>query len=105
MTSTSIASVKNADTTSPVTGIAVTNLIVAEAARRVHLADGILSAQWDRERGIGLLMADAGQRQHLANALDFDKTVETFYVRSIGTGLSRSGTMFGFTVTIWNLES
>jgi hypothetical protein len=88
------------------TGLAVTSLVLAAAARRPHLRDAITSFQYDTERGLGIRVKDAGHRQHLANALGFDALVgERFRVPAEGGfGQARSGSIEGITVYIWNLE-
>jgi hypothetical protein len=94
---------KNAETTSPLQGHAVIALILAVAERRPHLQASIQSFQYDQERGIGILVKDAGHREHLANALKFDKKV---YLRPqmLGSELLREGEIEGVHVVIWNLE-
>lgn len=100
------AVLKNVDTRSIATGLAVANVIVAEAERREHLEGKILSVQYERERGIGILVSNAGERQHLAAALGFNTRGRTkqYKVSGIGVGEAREGQMLGYTVSIWNLE-
>lgn len=98
----------NADPADAVTGHAVLGLILAAAARRPHLRNAIESFQFDTERGIGVLVKDAGQRQHLANALGFAPKVTSFRVNSggfQGTGNRRNSVIEGIKVTIWNYEA
>ncbi len=94
----------NADPANVATGTAVMSLIVAEASRRPHLAEAITSIQYDTERGVGVLVTDAGTRQHLANALGFHSQTEDYRLPRIGTGIARRGQMAGVLVTIWNIE-
>lgn len=94
----------NADPANVATGTAVMSLIVAEASRRPHLAEAITSIQYDTERGVGVLMVDAGTRQHLANALGFAKDVFEGRHRPEGQPLMRTGMMAGVEVNIWNVE-
>lgn len=86
------------------TGMAVASLIMAEANRREHLAGGVKSIQWDRERGIGVLVDDLGQAEHLANALSLPKTIRTHKMGPLGTGLGRDGVFAGYRVTVWTVE-
>ncbi len=95
----------NADGTNAASGAAIIATVVAEAPRRTHLVDGIVSVQWDRERGVGILVDNAGQRQHLANALKFDPAVWAINMRALGQGYARGGTLLGHDVTIWNVEA
>lgn len=100
---------KNIETQDANTGMAVANLIMAQVnadRRRLHLAGGVQSVQWDRQRGIGLLMNDAGQMIHLANLLSLTATMVP---RAIdggrrGVGRGRTGTFAGHTVTVWYVE-
>jgi hypothetical protein len=95
----------NPDPADPATGHAVTGLILATAHRRAHLRDAIVSFEYSTERGIGIRVDDAGQRQHLANALGFDTVLAEFRVPQLhGKGISRSGTIEDIPVYIWNLE-
>lgn len=104
MTTTDTTYQKNADTTNPFQGNAVIAIVLAAAAQRDDLRTGIVSFQYDAERGVGILVKDAGVRQHLANALRFEKTVEYFPVSKLGTGFTRTGEIEGVGVRIWNLE-
>jgi hypothetical protein len=94
----------NADPANVGTGAAVMSLIVAEATRRPHLAEAIESIQYDVNRGVGVLVNDAGARQHLANALGFEGRTFDFRLHGVGTGISRGGVMAGVQVTVWNIE-
>lgn len=103
-TTLATAILKNIDTTNAPSGLNVASLIATESERREHLRGHIVSAQWDRDRGIGILVDDAGHRQHLANALGFDPEI-TRYQTQFGTGFARTSNDFaGYKVTIWNLE-
>jgi len=107
MTSTlATAILKNIDAENATTGVAVMALIMAEANRREHLAGAVQSVQWDRTRGIGVLVDDAGHRQHLANALSLGVPKDIFQVtmRGLGHGEGRQGVFAGFHVTVWNME-
>jgi hypothetical protein len=101
----------NSDPADPGTGYAIIGLVMAQAnkPKRTHLHGCVLSFQYEQERGIGILVRDAGARQHLANALalgtpkDVDSKPLTFDgVR--GTGHFRSGVIEGIKVKIWNFE-
>jgi hypothetical protein len=94
----------NADPANVATGTAVMSLIVAEATRRPHLAEAILSIQYDIERGVGVLVIDAGARQHLANVLGFASHTTDYRLRNVGTGIARDGEMAGVQVIVWNIE-
>lgn len=101
------ASAVNVDPSDIATGQSVVNFIVAQAtaARRArHLERKIQSIQFDREKGVGVLVDDDGARQHLANALKFDPKVTKLRPRREGTPYCRTGTIFGIEVTIWNVE-
>lgn len=102
----------NADPADPCTGYAIIGLVMAASNKpgRTHLHGSVLSFQYDQERGIGILVKDAGARQHLANSLglgepkDVDSQALTFNgVR--GTGYFRSGVIEGIPVKIWNFEA
>jgi hypothetical protein len=94
------------DPTDVVAGAALVTYIVAVAAKRDHLRTAITSVQFDAERGIGILVQDAGQREHLANALGFERSewARETYRSNVGTGSARLGTIEGVEVRIWNLE-
>ena len=100
------AVLKNVAADSISTGLAVANVIVAEAERRPDLKGKIQSVQYDRTRGIGVLVVGEGDRQHLANALGFNTRGRPtrYSVGSVGVGYGRKGKMLGFDVTIWNVE-
>lgn len=97
----------NADPADAATGHAVLGLVLAAAARRPHLRGSIVSFQFDQERGIGILVQDAGHRQHLANSLGFDGEIQDFRVSSPapGVGYQREGMIEGILVRIWNFEA
>lgn len=104
--SLSAAVLKNVETEDATSGLAVASLIMAEANRREHLAGGVQSIQWDRKRGIGVLVDDAGQMIHLANALSLTVSMVP---RALdggrrGVGRGRTGTFAGHTVTVWYVE-
>lgn len=103
-TELSEAVLKNVAKENATSGMAVANLIMAEANRREHLAGGVSSVQWDRERGIGVLVDDLGQMEHLANALSLPKTIRTHRMGALGTGLGRDGVFAGYRVIIWTVE-
>ena len=109
MTKTSTLSeaiLKNIDASNATTGVAVASLIMAEANRREHLAGHVASIQWDRSRGIGVLVDDAGHRQHLANALALNPSIiKISNTGGLGTGYGRMGTFTGYAVTVWNVEA
>lgn len=100
----------NADPADPGTGYAIIGLVMAQANKpsRTHLHGSVLSFQYDQERGIGILVRDAGARQHLANALHLGspKNVEEFRITSPvpGKGFARTGVIEGIAVRIWNFE-
>lgn len=96
---------KNVDPNRITSGMAVASLIAAEAERREDIK--VQSVQYDRDRGIGVLVEDAGDRQHLAAALGLNTRgrTTTFRVSGIGVGEGRSGEMLGYKVTVWNLET
>lgn len=103
------AILKNIDTRNVNTGMGVTNLIVNmvnEDRRRAHLAGGVKGFAWDRDSGIGLLMDDAGQMIHLANALSLTEHMKPRPIDGgrLGTGYGRTGIFAGFTVTVWYVE-
>lgn len=104
------AVLKNVDSRSIGTGLAVAQVIVQEAERDrrsgTHLKGKIQSVQYDRDRGIGILVVDEGARQHLAAALGFNTRGRpvNFRLNGIGAGRGRTGEMFGYQVTIWNVE-
>jgi hypothetical protein len=102
----------NVDPADAGTGYAIIGLVIAQANKpsRTHLHNSVLSFRFDSERGVGILVRDAGARQHLANALrlggpkDVDESRLTFEgVR--GVGYFRSGTIEGIPVQIWNFEA
>jgi hypothetical protein len=95
----------NADPANAVTGTAVMSVIVAEAARRPHLKDSIHSIQFEKDRGIGVLVIDAGAREHLANVYGFAPDLIQYNLRGAGMGYARQGEMAGVQVTIWNVEA
>lgn len=103
-TQTHMTALKNVTATNPVSGLAAMGMIGAEITRRSNLVDKMESIQWDEKRGIGVLMKDAGARQHAANALGLPTEIERFQVERIGTGFARTGPFLGVQVTIWNLE-
>lgn len=103
-TTISTAVLKNIRSENATTGIAVASLIMAEANRREHLAGGVQSIQWDRDRGIGVLVDDEGQMLHLSNALDLPSDVSKTRMGALGTGLGRTGTFAGYKVTVWYVE-
>lgn len=99
------AVLKNVQTRNIGTGLALANIIVSEAERRTDMEGKIQSAQYDRDRGIGILVKDEGTRQHLANALGFNtKGRPSQYKVNGSTGYGRKGQMFGYDVTIWNVD-
>ena len=104
------AILKNVDTRSIGTGLAIANVIVQEAERDrssgTHLRGKIQSVSYDRDRGIGILVDDEGARQHLAAALGFNIKGRpvNYRLAGIGNGRGRTGEMHGFQVTIWNVE-
>lgn len=89
-----------------VSGAALLTYIVSVAARREHLRDSVLSIQFDRVRGIGILVKDAGSREHLANALGMPRDAGSYKENrtNVGTGMARVGTIECVEVWIWNLE-
>lgn len=93
----------NPDAESLTIGIAVMSMISAQAANRHPLAKAITSIQWDEGRGVGVLVRDAGARQHLAACLGFEKTI-TQHRTQFGMGAKRQGHMLGIPVTVWNIE-
>lgn len=95
--------VVNPDPSNAVTGAAVVSLIVAEAARRPHLVDAIQGLSYSPGR-VGVIMRDAGTRQHLANALGFGPDVHEGKARREGKPYMRSGEMVGIEVNVWNVE-
>jgi hypothetical protein len=101
----------NVDPADPGTGYAIIGLVMAQAHKpgRTHLHGSVLSFQYDQERGIGILVRDAGARQHLANSLGLGtpKDVEEFRITSPipGTGYARNGEIEGIAVKIWNFEA
>lgn len=101
------AVLKNVQTEDANTGLAVAHLIMAEANRREHLAGGVASVQWDRGRGIGVLVDDAGQMRHLAHALSLstDMLPRKIDGGHQGTGRGKTGTFAGYQVTIWYVET
>lgn len=109
-TTLSTAVLKNVDTRSIGTGLALANVIVQEAERDrasgTHLKGKIQSVQYDRDRGIGILVVDEGARQHLAAALGFNVKGRpvSYRLAGVGAGKGRTGTMNGYPVTIWNVE-
>jgi|1186.fasta_scaffold1220005_1 hypothetical protein len=94
------------DPTDAVAGTALVTYIVAVAARRDRLRTSIISTQFHQKRGIGILVKDAGQREHLANALGFERASwnRVEFKTPEGTGHARVGTIEGVEVHIWNLE-
>jgi hypothetical protein len=98
------AILKNVQTSDATSGVAVAGLIMAEANRREHLAGGVQSVMWDRESGIIVQVDNAGQRQHLANAIDLPKAVTPFRGGAL-RGDARTGVFAGYRVVIWNLEA
>lgn len=84
-------------------GHAVVGLALAHAATREHLAGGIESFHFERTGGVVLRVADAGVRQHLANALGLDKSVDESRTKE-GTVYIRTGFHLGVPVQVWNLE-
>lgn len=94
------------DPTDVVSGLALVTYIASVAARRERLKKAIVSAMFDENRGIGILVRDAGMREHLANALGFDRTAEARSEFSVpeGTGYARRGTIEGVDVIVWNVE-
>lgn len=95
---------KNVDTSNCFQGNAVVALILAAAAQRDHTRNGLVSFQYDATRGVGVLVVDAGVRQHLANSLKFDSIVSEVRVNGMCLGYCRTGKIEGIDVTIWNLE-
>lgn len=104
------AVLKNVDSRSIGTGLAVAQVIVQEAERDrqsgTHLKGAIQSVSYDRDRGIGILVNSEGARQHLAAALGFNTKGRPVNYRTngLGTGKGRTGEMLGYQVTIWNVE-
>lgn len=102
----SVTTIVNPNPASVALGVATMSLILAMIVDRPHLRDAILSIQFDVERGVGILVKDAGTRQHLANTvrLGHRMDVEEFAVKGIGKGFARTGEINGQDVTIWNIE-
>jgi hypothetical protein len=100
------AILKNVQSENAVSGMAVANLIMAEANRREHLAGGVQSIQWERSRGIGVLVDDAGQMLHLSNALSLTTPMMPRRLDGgkQGVGRGRTGLFAGHQVTIWYVE-
>lgn len=100
------AVLKNVQAENASSGMAVANLIMAEANRREHLAGGVASIQWDRKRGIGVLVDDAGQMIHLANALSLTTQMLPRRIDGgkAGVGRGRTGQFAGHTVTVWYVD-
>jgi hypothetical protein len=99
----------NADTSDPLAGHAVMGRIIAAAAApgRTHTRNAIVSIQFQGGRGVGVLMKDAGTRQHLANALGLPGRVLESRTAIDGVpvvGYFREGEMDGINVQIWNGE-
>jgi hypothetical protein len=110
MTTTSTASVTtivNPNPASVALGVTVQSLILAMIVDRPHLRDGITDINYNVERGVGVLVKDAGIRQHLANTVKVGepKDVTEYKVAGLGTGYAREGELLGVKVTIWNLEA
>lgn len=103
----SVTTIVNPNPASVALGVAVQSLILASIVDRPHLRDGITDINWNNERGVGVLVTDAGVRQHLANAVRVgspkDKPTK-YNVHGIGTGYAREGELLGVKVTIWNIE-
>lgn len=91
----------NVEPTASVTGAAVLAVVLAQAARREHLVDAIQSFVWDRESGLSIVVRDAGERQHLANALGFPQGVENLILPR-DYAQARRGVILDTPVTIWN---
>jgi len=109
MTSTlADAVLKNIENDNVNSGVAVAALIMAEANRREHLNGGVQSVEVNRERGIGVLVDDEGQMEHLSHALSLDtdtKRVKNYNAGGTpGTGWGRTGAFAGFHVTVWYIE-
>jgi hypothetical protein len=101
------AVLKNVKSENATSGVAVAGLIMAEANRREHLAGGVKSVEWNRENGIGVLVDDEGQMEHLSNALSLPRSVRTVKNYNSGTpghGLGRSGVFAGYNVIVWYIE-
>jgi hypothetical protein len=100
------AILKNVASENATSGIAVANLIMSEANRREHLAGGVQSIQWDRSRGVGVLVDDRGQMIHLANALSLSIHMKPRSIDSgkQGVGYGRTGMFAGHLVTVWYVE-
>jgi len=109
MTSTlAEAILKNVDTENATSGVAVAGLIMAEANRREHLAGGVQSVAWNRTEGIGVLVDDEGQMEHLSHALGLNVVLEKVKNYNAGgqpgNGYGRRGTFGGYRVTVWYIE-
>jgi hypothetical protein len=102
----STAVLKNVAAENATSGLAVASLIMAEANRRQHLAGGVQSVQWERSRGIGVLVDNAGQMAHLANALSLTDHMQPRPINGgrEGVGYGRTGTFAGHAVTVWYVE-
>lgn len=91
----------NVEATAALTGNAALAIVLAQAARRPHLIDAIQSFVWDRESGLSIIVRDAGERQHLANALGFPAEVHRLILARDYVS-ARRGTLLDVEVTIWN---
>lgn len=100
----STATLVNVHTTSVATGQAVIGLILAQAFERDHLRSNIQSFQYDSDFGVGILMKDAGSRQHLASALGFDRAISAIKDGNRTIGAARKGHLLGVQVTVWDRE-
>jgi hypothetical protein len=99
-----MTALKNVDPTNPTRAMAAMNAAGVEITSRVNLTDKMVSIQWDKERGIGILMADIGARNHAANALNLTDDVAPIVVPKIGKGYARAGMWMGIPTVVWVLE-
>jgi hypothetical protein len=100
------AILKNVKADNATSGAAVANLIMSEANRREHLAGGVQSFQWERSRGIGILVDHVDQMLHLANALSLTVHMKPRPIDGgrQGVGYGRTGMFAGHLVTVWYVE-
>jgi hypothetical protein len=106
-THVSTTSVKNVDTANASNGAAAISTVVAACtarARKIRLQ----STGWDAKSGVGIVVYDEGDRDHLANIFGFDikgKAPEQIpYPTRLGKAYARRGSVNGVPTVIWNVE-
>lgn len=97
----------NVDPSAAAIGGSVLGFVLAQATRphgidRQPLITFVESFVWDRTGGLSVVVADAGARQHLANALGLPTGAETMILPGGGYAQARSGVILDVKVTVWN---